>query len=455
MPRTPANVKNTADAKTSLIGAATRPFYTKTSQKPCRQGYRTGGIGGLGVMTIFGSGMSVASSAEKAAAEATAEARQGLGSTVPKLAVVFTSESYPDVDVTGPAIRKELGNVPIIGGTAGGCLIGPGSVGTRGVSIVLLGGDDIEVVYRAVELGSRAVFNVVDAAEEISRCSDDAAKRDLPHFTCLAFAPALSVDGIDGESLVAALRKGAGARALLAGGLTGDDKMTNRARVFRGDELRNDHVVIAGLCTRRHVGIAARHGWNPVGPTRTITRVEGTILYELDHRPAVDVWLEDARKAGATPPARLEELSLYLANNYELGLTDRRDRTNDRLGREFLTRAPLAIGKDGSIAMAGSIPEGRSACIVRGSKKDLLRASTNAASDVVLRTGSSIAGALILSCSGRFALLGDEFGEEARRIRERLGAPVGGACVYGEIAKNERDVDAFFNGTVVVVAFAV
>ena len=60
----------------------------------------------------------------------------------------------------------------------------------------------------------------------------------------------------------------------------------------------------------------------------------------------------------------------------------------------------------------------------------------------------------MLACSGRLAALGETFAEEPAGIRSELDAPIGGACVFGEIARNVRDVDAFFNTTAVVVAFA-
>ena len=43
---------------------------------------------------------------------------------------------------------------------------------------------------------------------------------------------------------------------------------------------------------------------------------------------------------------------------------------------------------------------------------------------------------------------------ESIEAAERIDAPIGGACVFGEIARNVRDTDAFFNTTAVVVAFA-
>jgi hypothetical protein len=175
------------------------------------------------------------------------------------------------------------------------------------------------------------------------------------------------------------------------------------------------------------------------------------VLVQLDNRPALDVWLDDARRAGARLPAK--NLGLYLATYYELGITDS-GRGTDTSGAELVARAPWSISSERAITLSGSIGEGRRVRVMSANRKDLLRASSAAAADAVSRAGAKIAGALVLACSGRLAALGDEFSAEHALVRERVGAPIGGACVFGEIAKSERDVDAFFNTTAVIVAFA-
>jgi hypothetical protein len=405
-------------------------------------------------MLLFGSGMGSGASATVAAGEAATTAKRALGDGTPKLAIVFASISYDDAGDVPRAVREALGSdVPVVGGSAGGCLIGPNAIVGRGVTVVLLGGDGVRIATRTAALnGGDLVVDVVPRAREIARAADEAALEGHDHYTCLVFAPGL---GVDGESLVAAVRKGAGPRAQLAGGLTGDDLTLDRPGVFGGDELRDDHVVLAGVFTRKPIGIAARHGCTPIGARRVVTRAENNILYELDHRPALEVWVEDARRAGATLPSDRKELALYLANHHELGFLElpQKDKRASMNNNELVIRAPLEILSDGGVKLTSAIDEGRSVQVMQTSRKDLLRASTNAAADAVLRARAPIAGALVLACSGRLAALGEEFTEEAALIRNRVAAPIGGACVYGEIAKSERDVDAFFNTTAVVVAF--
>lgn len=397
-------------------------------------------------MPIFGSGMSTGASARDATHEAVAQALRTFDRAPPKLALLFASVSYADLAVAPRALRDVVGNVPIIGGTSGPCVLGPSGTVARGASVVLLGGDDLEVAYRTARLDAPHHVAVVPAAREIARAADEAARRGLVHHVCLVFAPGIHVDG---DALVAAVRKGAGARAQLAGGLTGDDLTMDRPQVFVRDELRSDTALLAGIFTRKHVGIAARHGFKATGPTRTVTRAEGAVLFELDHRRAIDVWLEDARRVGSVPPTDRCELASYLASHFELGIAD--EVTNE--GGELVARAPWRVSEDGSLTLSGSIGEGRRVRLVHANRSDLLRASTNAAAEAVMRAGGRVVGALVLPCAGRVVSLGHQFAEETARIRERIAAPIGGSTVFGEIAKNERDVDAFFNTTTTIVAF--
>ena len=404
-------------------------------------------------MITFGSGMSAAATAVMAAREAATQALATLQGQTPKLAIVFASVSYPDVESAARAVRSVVGDAQIVGGTSGACVFGGDRVAPCGVSVVLLAGDGLEVESRTAPLASPTFVETVPAAARVARAADSAARRGLDHFACLVFAPGVFVDG---EALVAAVRKGAGPRAQLAGALTGDELTMDRPKVFFGDELRDDCVVVTGLFTNTPVGIAARHGYAAVGPVRTVTRADGMHLLELDGRSALDVWVEDARRAGAEPPADPKDLALYLANHYELGIADAsipRMAFADDV-RELVARAPFAIRADGAILLSASIADGTHVRVLRATRGDLLRASSEAAASAVLRAGSRVAGALVLACSGRLAALGDAFPQEPAGIRKCIDAPIGGACVYGEIARNLRDTDAFFNTTAVVVAFA-
>jgi hypothetical protein len=394
----------------------------------------------------FGVGESDLPTAQEAARAAVGQALASLGGAAPKLAIVFTSITYDDVDGLPLLVRGLLPGVPRVGGSAGGALYGPGGVVSRGVSCVLLGGDDIEVSVETVPVVTWDVVEVVPAAAKLAARADEAAKRGLGEFLCLVFAPGLVVDG---DALTAAIRKGAGARAQLAGGLTGDDLRFERTSVIASGEYLEVGVVMAGIFTRRAVGVAARHGGAPIGRPRTVTRSDGSFLHTLDDRTALEVWTEDARATGAVLPDDPKALAICLANNYPLGLADR----SFGAGAEVAVRIPYEVLPDGSLRMSAGLPEGSTVRVMRLTREAMLGAAAEAAKLSLEAVGGEASGALVLGCSGRLAILGDAFGDEIAHLASHIRAPIGGACVFGEIARSRRDVGAFFNTTQVVVAF--
>jgi hypothetical protein len=90
--------------------------------------------------------------------------------------------------------------------------------------------------------------------------------------------------------------------------------------------------------------------------------------------------------------------------------------------------------------------------VLHARRADLLAAAREAACAAADAVDGQLAGALVFACSGRIAALGDAFKDERGQIARELRAPIGGSCVFGEIARTRRDVEAFHNQTVVIVA---
>ena len=86
-------------------------------------------------------------------------------------------------------------------------------------------------------------------------------------------------------------------------------------------------------------------------------------------------------------------------------------------------------------------------------RSGVLQASEAAARAALFAAGTvGVQGALVLSCTGRMMTLGSDFRLETASIATALGAPIGGVCVFGEIARARRDTEAFHNATTVVLA---
>jgi hypothetical protein len=105
--------------------------------------------------------------------------------------------------------------------------------------------------------------------------------------------------------------------------------------------------------------------------------------------------------------------------------------------------------------LAGAVAEGMKLRLLHARREDLLRTARETASSALTGSGGPSAGALVLACSQRLYALDEGYPEELTQIREALGAPIAGTAVLGEIARHQRDVDAFFNLTATVVSFPV
>jgi hypothetical protein len=396
-------------------------------------------------MVRFGAAVSTARDTADAVREAAERARASMGSAMPRLAVVFASPAYDRLDAVPRLVETALGAVPLVGGTSGGAVFDEGGVARRGILVALVGGDGVRAAAVTAPTRSPELIDVVPAGARLLAAADRAAQEGLGEALCLAFAPAVHVDG---EALVAAVRKGAGPRMQLAGALVGDDFTFDRPRVFADGGARPDRVALAAIFTTAPAGLVARHGWRSLGPTRVVTRSDGAWLLEVDGRRALDAWLADVRAADGNPPAENSALLVYLANHYALGV-------EAPALVEPVVRAPMALREDGGVRLAAGIAEGTRVRVMRASARDMLEASRAAAEIARERAGGATGGALVFSCSGRLAALGDRFGEEPAGIARALDAPVAGACVFGEIARAHREVDAFHNTTAVVVAWPV
>jgi len=392
-------------------------------------------------MIRFGAAISTSSGAAEAAREAAAIARERLGDARIAMALVFTSASYDDVGAVPRAVEPELAGAPLLGGTAGSAVFDEHGVARRGVLVALVGGDDVQATVTSAAASSPELLEAIPAAAGVLAEADAAARAGFEEALCLAFAPGVRVDG---DAFVAAVRKGTAARMQLAGGLTGDDFTMDRTRVFAGGEAHADRLVLAGLFTRRRVGIGARHGLQLVGPSRRVTATDGPWVLTLDGRPAFDVWTEDARAAGGTPPADPKERKPYLANYFPFGM-------EVTSLPEPVVRVPMEVRADGA-ARVGVLGEGTRVQVMRAALPGMLGGSREAADLARSRLGERTAGAFVFACGGRLVVLGERFAEEARAVSRALRAPIAGVCVYGEIARAHREVDAFHNHTAVVAA---
>jgi hypothetical protein len=230
---------------------------------------------------------------------------------------------------------------------------------------------------------------------------------------------------VNGTPLVAGLAGGLPAGVAIAGGLAGDGSRFERTWVLAGQHLAAGQVAAVGFYGQRlRVGHGAQGGWMDFGPERRITRSEGHVLFELDGKPALDLYktyLGDLAQ-GLPGSALLFPLSIRRPG------PDARPLVRTILGVDEAQR---------SLTFAGDMPEGHVARLMRTTNDNLIGSAAAAVAQATQGAGGC-GDALVVSvsCVGRRLVLGERTEEEVETIVD--GAPAGAGHVgfysYGEIA---------------------
>jgi hypothetical protein len=250
---------------------------------------------------------------------------------------------------------------------------------------------------------------------------------------------------VNGAPLVDGLTRGLPDGVLVTGGLAGDGSRFEKTWLLVDGRPQPNRITAVGLYgDKLRVGRGCQGGWLDFGPERRITRSAGNVLYELDGKPALDLYkayLGDLAQ-GLPGTALLLPLSIHAPGS------DAKPLVRTILGIDEVQR---------SMTFAGEMPQGHSARLMRTTNEDLIDSA--AAAGEQASQGLRVSGdALVVSvsCVGRRLVLGERTEEEVETILQ--GAPAGAGHVgfysYGEISPGaDGGVSCLHNQTMTVTVF--
>lgn len=364
-----------------------------------------------------------------------AAAREALEGRDAKLAVVFCSDRY-DIPVLCESIAQECGDAALIGCSTAGEIATSGP-GDQGVIVMALGGDGLSVATAAHKVADGGLRK---AGASAARCLFDVDDRE--HKVLL-----LLTDGLSGDQqeIVRGAYSTVGASVPLVGGCAGDDLNMERTTQLFGNATLEGAVVAAALASDRPFGIGVKHGWRRVGTPMVVTESRGNVVYSLDDRPALDVYLE---RLVAPPEARNDAAAFTrFALTHPLGL--RQPATEEQV--RFVGEADFDAG---SLICIAEVPQGGMVWLMEGDDDSVLAATDAACRDALAPLDGEAPTAMIaFDCIARRGVLGEEgIRREIERVVDNAGgAPVAGFYTYGEIARTSG-VTGFHNQTLVVLA---
>ncbi|MBH0201741.1 MAG: hypothetical protein HP496_05435 [Nitrospira sp.] len=230
---------------------------------------------------------------------------------------------------------------------------------------------------------------------------------------------------VNGSELVRGLNAEVPASVVVTGGLAGDGDRFRRTWVLQDGRPQSGFVTAVGFYGDRiRIGHGSKGGWDLFGPERRVTKSKGNVLFELDGRPALQLYKEylGDRASGLPASGLLFPLALRA----------------DAADTKSLVRTILAVDEQAqSLTFAGDIPEGALAQLMRANFDRLVQGASEAASSTALSAdGDPCTLAIAISCVGRRLVLGGRTEEEIEATLEVLpkGTQQIGFYSYGEIS---------------------
>ena len=234
-------------------------------------------------------------------------------------------------------------------------------------------------------------------------------------------------DGIhvNGSELVRGLNSVLPESVVITGGLAGDGDRFERTWVLRERNPCSGGISAVGFYGDNMViGHGSKGGWDIFGPERVVTRSEGNVLYELDGKPALELYKRYLGDRASGLPA--------------MGLLFPLALRNDRSEEKRLVRTILAVDEQQqSLTFAGDIPKAALAQLMKANFDRLIEGASTAAqlTQERVQNGSPTI-ALAISCVGRRLVMGERTEEETEATLENLppGTKQIGFYSYGEIS---------------------
>jgi len=248
-------------------------------------------------------------------------------------------------------------------------------------------------------------------------------------------------DGLlDGSKLIEGLEFNLNNTIALTGGMCGDDARFEKTLSSYNENPKIGEVVLIGLYGEAlEVTYASAGGWFPFGPERKITKSKDNVIFEIDNKPALEVYKNHlAHRAIELPSA---SLSFPLNITYEEK-------------KQPVVRTILGIDEvQKTLILAGDAPENSKVQLLMASIDAIIDGAQNATELAMNNRVKKAEIAILVSCIGRKLVMNKRVGEETEYIKETLShqTPITGFYSYGQIAPfNGNDYSNLHNQTMTV-----
>ena len=248
---------------------------------------------------------------------------------------------------------------------------------------------------------------------------------------------------VNGTELTRGLNSSIPSDIVITGGLAGDGDRFEKTWVLADRKPREGVVSAVGFYSDHFVmDHGSKGGWDIFGHVRTVTKSKGNVLYELDGKPALDLYKEylGERASGLPATGLLFPLEIW---------------TDEDAGKR-LVRTILAVDEESqSLTFAGDVPQGWKAQLMKANFDRLIGGAMNAAEMIRCQELEGSPLAIAISCVGRRLVLAERSEEEVEATLEVFpkGTKQIGFYSYGEISPHGVGSCDLHNQTMTLTAF--
>ena len=350
---------------------------------------------------------------------------------MPTLAIVFISIKQ-DREAVCKILKKN--NIDIIGATSSGEFV-DGHQSEGEIVILLLDLNRNNYCILLEDIGRRSLEETAN-----NFLNDAFQKFEKPAF--ILITTLLNSDGklLDGEGLVKYIEKLAGPDITLFGGMAGDDITFTGTWVFTNDKS-TDYGMAALVLDESKIELhgLALSGWKPMGVVRTATKSEGNLIFTIDERPALEMYLH---YLGHKESSLDDQVNFFdtIGVHYPFQI--------ERENREPKMCAPIGYDKEkNALVCESDVPQGSRLRFSTPPDFDIIETVISKAGEIKKEQNAEAEALLIFSCAGRLSALGPMAQEENEGIFKVWNSPMAGFYTYGEYGKGLNGKHEFHSTT--------
>ncbi len=221
-------------------------------------------------------------------------------------------------------------------------------------------------------------------------------------------------DGLNcnGDAILRGLSQSCSKEVVVAGGMSGDNGNFEKAYCIYGNQVFEKGLVAVSLSNPAlEVFHTYNLSWKPIGKKMIVTRAEGNILYEINHKPVKDIY---AKYLGENVVQQMPGSTIEFPLILHEGGVD-------------IARSMISLTDNEGIIYAGELCEGQEVRFGIGSPNML---TESAHKSYNLTKNAPIEGLFAYSCIARKAFLGKNL--ESELVPLSKISPLAGFFTYGE-----------------------